>query len=146
MAARTFCGLLKSNERLGRCTYVGMAMNEKKVAAAVRNQSRVCAEAHTSPASFWTAVAALRRMPLQVRACSGIKVVLRVREPFAWYVSWYLWPTAFNGRVRLNSTTVPANQQAPSTAVLAASLLCTCMCVVCVLCLPGRMCGVACIH
>ena len=42
MAARKFCGLLKSNERLGRCTYVGMAMNEKTVAAAVRI-SRACA-------------------------------------------------------------------------------------------------------
>ena len=37
---------------------------------------------------------------------------LRVREPFSWYVSWFLWTDGLSGRVSLNRSTLPANLQA----------------------------------
>ena len=125
----TFRGLLQSNERLGRCKYVGMSTNERQIVGALRtrgheatrtftdltnstNRSRVCAEHHFG--GFWHTIVALRRMPpaaLTAGGCTGIRVVMRIREPFAWYVSWYLWQSAYNGRKRLNATTLPANLQ-----------------------------------
>ena len=35
--------------------------------------------------------------------CSGIG--LRVREPFSWYVSWYLWQSGGNGMYLIESLT-----------------------------------------
>ena len=125
----TFRGLLQSNERLGRCKYVGMSTNERNIVRALRNRgdkatrtltdltnstnrSRVCAEHHFG--GFWNTIVALRRMPpaaLTAGGCTGVRVVMRIREPFAWYVSWYLWQSAYNGRKQLNMTTLPANLQ-----------------------------------
>ena len=108
-----FRQVLALNQKLSRCTYVGMTMEEDRIHQALRNGSRVCVEHHNggTKVGFWETVAAMRAMPLAAGGCTGVRVVMRIREPFAWYVSWYLWRPAYNGRVRLNATTLPANLQ-----------------------------------
>ena len=108
-----FRQVLRLNQKLGRCTYVGMTMREDRIHQALGNGSHVCVEHHNGgmKLGFWETVAAMRMMPLAAGGCTGVRVVLRIREPFAWYVSWYLWGPAYNGRVRLNATTLPANLQ-----------------------------------
>lgn len=54
----------------------------------------------------------LRALGVSAGGCSGVKVFLRVREPFAWYVSWFRWEAGYRGLVRLNESTLPANLQA----------------------------------
>lgn len=115
----TFRKLLWHNERLGQCTYLGisdpLSAQKEQIHLALRNDSRVCIEHHNgNHHRFWGQVAALREVPLAALAaggCAGIRVVMRIREPFAWYVSWYLWGAGHNGRQRLNATTLPANLQ-----------------------------------
>ena len=88
----------------GRCAFVGYAFDRRKVESILRSGTRVCAEAHGAVGPrFWEKeLPQLRALQLRVGACSGIKVVLRVREPFAWYVSWYLWEAALGGRRKIS--------------------------------------------
>ena len=98
----------------GRCAFVGYAFDRRKVESILRSGTRVCAEAHGAVGPrFWEKeLPQLRALQLRVGACSGIKVVLRVREPFAWYVSWYLWEAALGGRQKINASSLPGNLQA----------------------------------
>jgi len=98
----------------GRCAFVGYAFDRRKVESILRSGTRVCAEAHgpVGPRFWEKELPQLRALQLRVGACSGIKVVLRVREPFAWYVSWYLWEAALGGRQKINASSLPGNLQA----------------------------------
>ena len=106
--------LLRTNaEWHGRCVYHGYIWRPHHLEALLRNGSHVCGEAHTSIGSFWDDVERLRSLSIVTAgACSGVKVIVRVREPFSWYVSFFLWPSGFHGLQRLNETSLPCNLQA----------------------------------
>lgn len=107
--------LERMNAQMQRCTYIGMTWRGSgPIIKAIRNGSRVCAEVHNGPRlhNFWNHIVRLQRLRLTAGGCSGVRVILRVREPFAWYLSWYLWTSGYDGRKQLNASTLPANMQA----------------------------------
>ena len=104
----TMRDLLQRNAHQERCTYTGYTWREPLTRALLRNGTRVCAEAHHVEPLFWQQVDLLRKS-------FSVKIVVRVREPFAWAVSYFLWSGGFGNTARglhLNATTLPANAQA----------------------------------
>lgn len=104
--------LLQTNDWQGRCTYQGYSWRAREVEALLRNGTRVCGEAHTSVRNFWSDVQYLKSIRLNTAGgCSSVKVVLRIREPFSFYTSWFLWPAAMDGRQPMNASTLPCDLQ-----------------------------------
>lgn len=104
--------LLQENDWQGRCKFHGYAWRAKEVRALLFNGSRVCSEAHTSVRTFWSDVQTLKSLRFKTAGgCSTVKVVLRVREPFSFYTSWFLWPAALAGRKPMNASNLPCNLQ-----------------------------------
>ena len=122
--------MLRRNANLGSCEYVGydlgrtwksrVGFNHRSFAELVRELSmtptprrRMCAEAHMVAGTFWADLAALR-MSAFARACRVV-VVVRVREPFAWYVSFFDW--AVRPRARTGSGEPETNTPTPKPEV-----------------------------
>ena len=92
----TFRGLLQSNKRLGRCAKSTLHRHEQEREAYLYRpcdpQPLACVRRayHFASERFWHTVAALKQLPLTALAapggCAGIfiRVVMRIREPFAW--------------------------------------------------------------
>lgn len=99
--------MLRLNEASGNCIYLGYDVsrtwksrvgfnhtNFRDIAQLLNSPAsgaprRVCVEAHVVARSFWSDLARLRASAFALR-CS-IHVILRVREPFSWYCSFYNW-------------------------------------------------------
>ncbi|EOD24429.1 hypothetical protein EMIHUDRAFT_238464 [Emiliania huxleyi CCMP1516] len=115
----TFRSLLEQNSRHGRCVRGGnpRPWDVAEVSDALRRGQRVCAEAHGEVGYlFWSRdVPRLRALGVSAGGCSGVKVFLRVREPFAWYVSWFRWEAGYRGLVRLNESTAGAMEHPAET-------------------------------
>ena len=105
-AGTTVRSMLRENSRRGSCEYVGydlgrtwqsrVGFKHRSFAELVHElqrpeaaERRLCAEAHMVAGSFWSDLATLRASAY-VRQCR-IVVMVRVREPFSWYVSFYNW-------------------------------------------------------
>ena len=111
----TFRTLLARNAWQGRCYYSGYRWRSSDVATHLRNGSRVCVEAHVGTERFWPQVERLRSLRLTAGECSTVKIVLRIREPFSYYISFYLWrgsPGYFGRHHLVNESTFPSNLQA----------------------------------
>ena len=106
-AGTTVRSMLRGNAKRGSCEYVGydlgrtwqsrVGFNHTSLAELVAQLSveppprrRLCAEAHMVAGSFWTDLAALRATAFAQRACRVV-VMVRVREPYSWYKSFYDW-------------------------------------------------------
>jgi hypothetical protein len=97
-AGSTFRTFLRQNSKAGRCTYVGydvsrtwksrVGFNHHKMSELSHTLQREggwwCVEAHVVGDNFWPDVAAMR-------AHSHVVMIVRVREPLAWYRSFYDW-------------------------------------------------------
>ena len=101
--------MLRLNAKLGACEYVGydlgrtwqsrVGFTHRSLAEIVDELSvqpsprrKLCAEAHMVAATFWKDIVALRASPF-ARTCHVV-VMVRVREPFAWYRSFFDWAVA----------------------------------------------------
>ena len=97
---RTF---LRHNANIGSCHYAGYDVSStwpsrvgfnhidfKQISKAVpRGQKFWCVEAHVVAATFWRDLSALRLIAA-INRCAVVTLV-RVREPYSWYRSYYQW-------------------------------------------------------
>ena len=98
--------MLRFNAALGSCEYLGYDMgrtwqsrvgfNHQSFSEIVKElqgqpfaRRRLCIEAHMVAGSFWSDIMALRSSAF-ARACN-VAVMVRVREPYSWYRSFYEW-------------------------------------------------------
>lgn len=88
-----------------RCVYAGYDLSASwpsrvgfnhtsfsRLSAALRSgrgASRVCLEAHVVGESFWSELTELKRSPFALRC--RVLLLLRVREPLSWYISFFDW-------------------------------------------------------
>ena len=105
-AGTTVRSMLRLNARRGSCEYIGYDMgrtwtsrvgfNHTSLAELTAElnaepppQRRLCAEAHMVAGSFWSDLATLRSGSF-AHVCRVV-VMVRVREPYSWYRSFYDW-------------------------------------------------------
>ena len=102
-AGTTFRSVLRQNDKLGNCYYAGYDVSStwksragfnhvsfREIVRAVPQGGRFwCVEAHVVTETFWADVAALRLSAAAAR-CTVVTMV-RVREPYSWYGSYYRW-------------------------------------------------------
>ena len=105
-AGTTVRTMLRQNAKLGNCEYVGydlgrtwasrVGFNHRSLADLVGElritpvpHRRLCAEAHMVAATFWSDLTVLRTAAF-ARTCRVV-VMVRVREPLAWYISFFDW-------------------------------------------------------
>ena len=108
-AGSTFREIMWRNELNGKCLYWGYLLRSsgwKRVLGALRNLTadavppRLCAEAHTGIDQVvpWRRrldeLQALRVSLVQRRVPMRLLLVLRVREPLSFYISFYTWAVA----------------------------------------------------
>lgn len=108
-AGTTVRTMLRANAAAGACEYIGYdvgrtwqsrvgfthrrltdVVEELRSPSAVEQRRRLCIEAHQVGGSFWADIATLRSASAFIRSCPVV-VMLRVREPFSWYRSYYDW-------------------------------------------------------
>lgn len=119
-AGTTVRTVLRASRDAGRCRFVGydvsrtwaskVGFSHQQLGELVAGElstprGHYCVEAHVVATEFWAELAALRRTPFA--AACPVVVMVRVREPLAWYRSFYDWGVL--GRQRANVTTYGAN-------------------------------------
>lgn len=104
-AGTTVRTLLRGNQKLGACEYIGydvtrtwasrVGFNHRMWTGIVNelheapSRRRLCVEAHTVGEHFWRELSRLRLSPF-AHSCR-VQVLLRVREPLSWYRSFFDW-------------------------------------------------------
>ena len=117
--------MLQRNARAGACTFVGYDVSSTwrraggnggfnhvafgELLRRLRPGTRWCVEAHIVSDSFWADVARLHAMP-RTRAL----VMVRVREPYAWYTSYYEWQVLGKQRGRVSRERRRSNKRRPA--------------------------------
>lgn len=105
--------MLQRNARAGACTFVGYDVSStwrragsnggfnhvafSELLRRLRPGTRWCVEAHIVSDSFWSDVMRLHAMPRTTSL-----VMVRVREPYSWYTSYYEWQVFGKQRGRVS--------------------------------------------